>query len=107
MGAFSRRRWSVSVTLYSASDQNPTSQLQQAIARCITGIAYEDDSQISELSIRRAYDKNRPRIELGNNMRRIKRMLGKHDDLQLSALMLINAWAGLLLFAVYSAAFHR
>ena len=39
-------------------------------------------------------------------MRRIKRMTGKHDDLQLSALMLINAWAGLLLFAVYSAAFH-
>lgn len=28
-------------------------------------LTYEDDSQICELSIRRAYDKDRPRIELG------------------------------------------
>lgn len=30
----------------------------------LTGIVYEDDSQIAALSLHRAYDKARPRIEL-------------------------------------------
>jgi len=30
----------------------------------LTGIAYEDDSQIDELRVRRGYDKKNPRIEL-------------------------------------------
>jgi len=30
----------------------------------LTGIVYEDDSQIAELTLRRAYDKARPRIEI-------------------------------------------
>jgi hypothetical protein len=38
-------------------------------------------------------------------MQRIKRLMGKHQDLRLSGVMLINAWAGLLLFAIFSVAF--
>jgi Holliday junction resolvase RusA-like endonuclease len=30
----------------------------------LTGIAYDDDSQVAELHLYRAYDKNRPRIEV-------------------------------------------
>lgn len=30
----------------------------------LTGIAYEDDSQIAELHLKRGYDKARPRIEI-------------------------------------------
>ena len=29
----------------------------------LTGIAYDDDSQIAELTVKRAYDKTKPRIE--------------------------------------------
>lgn len=31
----------------------------------LTGIAYEDDSQITELRLKRGYDKAQPRIEVG------------------------------------------
>jgi Holliday junction resolvase RusA-like endonuclease len=31
----------------------------------LTGIVYEDDSQIAELHLKRGYDKTRPRIEVG------------------------------------------
>lgn len=30
----------------------------------LTGIAYEDDSQVAELHLKRSYDKVRPRIEI-------------------------------------------
>jgi Holliday junction resolvase RusA-like endonuclease len=33
----------------------------------LTGIAYEDDSQISKLTIARAYDKAFPRIQIAVN----------------------------------------
>ncbi len=33
-------------------------------ADALTGIVYEDDSQIAELTLKRAYDKKRPRIEI-------------------------------------------
>ena len=33
-------------------------------ADALTGIVYGDDSQIAELTLRRAYDKVRPRIEI-------------------------------------------
>jgi Holliday junction resolvase RusA-like endonuclease len=30
----------------------------------LTGIVYEDDSQIAEMTLKRAYDKQRPRIDI-------------------------------------------
>lgn len=39
-------------------------QLQQLSLDALTGIVYEDDSQIAELHLKRAYDKARPKIEI-------------------------------------------
>jgi len=55
----------VSVTFYFATKRKRDLDNQnKLILDALTGIAYEDDSQIAEMYLRRAYDKARPRIEL-------------------------------------------
>lgn len=55
----------VHVTFYFATKRKRDLDNQnKLILDSLTGIAYGDDSQIAELCLRRAYDKERPRIEL-------------------------------------------
>jgi Holliday junction resolvase RusA-like endonuclease len=57
---------SVSITFYFGTKRRADlDNFNKLALDALTGIAYAADSQISELSIRRAYDKHRPRIELG------------------------------------------
>ena len=56
---------SVSVTFYFATKRKRDLDNQnKLILDALTGIAYEDDNQIAELCLRRAYDAARPRMEI-------------------------------------------
>jgi Holliday junction resolvase RusA-like endonuclease len=56
---------SVSVTFYFATKRKRDLDNQnKLVLDALTGIAYEDDSQIAELHLKRAYDKSRPRMEV-------------------------------------------
>jgi Holliday junction resolvase RusA-like endonuclease len=55
----------VSITLYFGTKRKADlDNLNKLSLDALTGIAYLDDSQISELHLKRAYDKARPRIEV-------------------------------------------
>jgi Holliday junction resolvase RusA-like endonuclease len=55
----------LSVTLYFGTNRRADiDNFNKLSLDALTGIVYEDDSQIVELTLRRAYDKARPRIEI-------------------------------------------
>jgi crossover junction endodeoxyribonuclease RusA len=55
----------VSITLYFGTKRKADlDNFNKLSLDALTGIAYEDDSQIAKLTIERSYDKTRPRIEL-------------------------------------------
>jgi Holliday junction resolvase RusA-like endonuclease len=55
----------VSVTLYFGTKRKADlDNFNKLSLDALTGIAYEDDSQIAKLTIERGYDKARPRIEI-------------------------------------------
>src|SRR5258707_11434085 len=55
----------VSITLYFGTKRKADlDNFNKLSLDALTGIAYEDDSQIARLTIERGYDKFRPRIEL-------------------------------------------
>ena len=54
-----------SVTFYFATKRRRDLDNQNKILfDALSGIAYEDDSQIGELRLKREYDRSRPRIEI-------------------------------------------
>jgi Holliday junction resolvase RusA-like endonuclease len=56
---------SVSITLYFGTKRRADlDNFNKLSLDALTGIAYEDDSQIAELHLHRCYDKHRPRIEV-------------------------------------------
>ena len=56
---------SVSITLYFGTKRKADlDNFNKLSLDALTGIVYEDDSQIAELHLKRAYDKARPRIEV-------------------------------------------
>jgi Holliday junction resolvase RusA-like endonuclease len=55
----------VSIAFYFATKRRRDLDNQnKLILDALTGIAYDDDSQIAELHLYRAYDAKRPRIEI-------------------------------------------
>ena len=55
----------VSITLYFGTKRRADlDNFNKLSLDALTGIAYLDDSQISELHLKRAYDKIKPRIEI-------------------------------------------
>ncbi len=55
----------VSITLYLGTKRRADlDNFNKLSLDALTGVAYEDDSQIAALHLRRVYDKNRPRLEL-------------------------------------------
>lgn len=59
---------SVSITLYFGTKRRADlDNFNKLSLDALTGIVYEDDSQIAELNLKRAYDKARPRIEIEVN----------------------------------------
>jgi hypothetical protein len=60
-----RPRLSVSITLYFGTKRKADlDNFNKLSLDALGGIVYEDDSQIAELHLKRAYDKVRPRIEI-------------------------------------------
>jgi Holliday junction resolvase RusA-like endonuclease len=58
----------VSITLYFGTKRRADlDNFNKLSLDALTGIAYEDDSQISKLTIARAYDKAFPRIQIAVN----------------------------------------
>lgn len=56
---------SVSITLYFGTKRkSDLDNFNKLSLDALTGIVYEDDSQIEELHLKRFYDKTRPRIEI-------------------------------------------
>jgi Holliday junction resolvase RusA-like endonuclease len=56
---------SVSITLYFGTKRRADlDNFNKLSLDALSGIVYEDDSQIAELHLKRAYDKARPRIEV-------------------------------------------
>lgn len=56
---------SLSITLYFGTKRKADlDNFNKLSLDALTGIAYEDDSQVAELHLKRGYDKARPRIEL-------------------------------------------
>jgi Holliday junction resolvase RusA-like endonuclease len=56
---------SVSITLYFGTKRRAAlDNFNKLSLDALTGIVYEDDSQIAELHLKRAYDKARPRTEV-------------------------------------------
>lgn len=56
---------SVSVTLFFGTKRKADlDNFNKLSLDALTGIVYEDDSQIAELRLKRSYDKERPRIEI-------------------------------------------
>jgi Holliday junction resolvase RusA-like endonuclease len=56
---------SVSITLYFGTKRKADlDNFNKLSLNALSGIAYEDDSQIAELHLSRGYDKARPRIEV-------------------------------------------
>ena len=56
---------SVSITLFFGTKRRADlDNFNKLSLDALTGIVYEDDSQIAELHLKRAYDKARPRIEV-------------------------------------------
>ena len=55
---------SVSITFYFATKRRrDLDNMNKLVLDALTGIAYDDDSQIAELHLYRAYDVQKPRIE--------------------------------------------
>ena len=55
----------LSITLYFGTKRRADiDNFNKLSLDALTSIVYEDDSQIAELTLRRAYDKARPRIEI-------------------------------------------
>jgi len=55
----------VSITLYFGTKRKADlDNFNKLSLDALTGIVWEDDSQIADLRVRRAYDKLRPRIEI-------------------------------------------
>jgi Holliday junction resolvase RusA-like endonuclease len=55
----------VSITLYFGTKRKADlDNFNKLSLDALTGIAYEDDSQIAALHLRRAFDKKNPRIEI-------------------------------------------
>jgi crossover junction endodeoxyribonuclease RusA len=55
----------VSITLYFGTKRRADlDNFNKLSLDALTGVAYEDDSQIAALHLRRAYDKDNPRIEI-------------------------------------------
>jgi crossover junction endodeoxyribonuclease RusA len=55
----------MSITLYFGTKRKADlDNFNKLSLDALTGIAYEDDSQIAKLTIERAYDKAHPRIEI-------------------------------------------
>ena len=55
----------LSITLYFGTKRRADiDNFNKLSLDALTGIVYEDDSQIAEMTLRRAYDKTRPRIEI-------------------------------------------
>jgi Holliday junction resolvase RusA-like endonuclease len=55
----------LSITLYFGTKRrSDIDNFNKLSLDALTGIVYEDDSQIAELTVKRAYDKARPRIEI-------------------------------------------
>lgn len=58
----------VSVTVYFGTKRKAdVDNFNKLWLDALTGIVYEDDSQIEELTVRRAYDKANPRLEIEVN----------------------------------------
>jgi Holliday junction resolvase RusA-like endonuclease len=51
------------VTLYFGTSAKPTGTISTS-CDALNGIAYEDDSQIKQVTVALAYDKHKPRIEI-------------------------------------------
>lgn len=55
----------VSITLYFGTKRKADlDNFNKLSLDALTGIVWEDDSQIADMRVRRAYDKTRPRIEI-------------------------------------------
>ena len=53
------------ITLFHGDKRNrDIDNFSKIIFDCLTGIVYEDDSQVNQLSIVKSYDKGNPRVEL-------------------------------------------
>lgn len=58
----------VSITLYFGTKRKADlDNFNKLSLDALTGIAYEDDSQIAKLTIERAYDKQKPRVVISLN----------------------------------------
>jgi Holliday junction resolvase RusA-like endonuclease len=67
---------SVSVTFYFATKRKRDLDNQNKLMLdALTGIAWEDDSQIAELLLRRGFDSASPRIRI-----EVSQMTGAHDE---------------------------
>lgn len=56
---------SLEVTLYFGTRRKgDIDNFNKLVLDALTGIVWEDDSQIEELRLRKAYDKERPRVEV-------------------------------------------
>jgi len=63
--AGAQRRYQRSMTLFFGTKRRADlDNFNKLSLDTLTGIVYEDESQIAELHLKRAYDKARPRIEV-------------------------------------------
>lgn len=55
----------ITMTLYHGNKiKRDVDNFTKLVFDALTGIVYQDDNQVAELTIKRAYDKERPRVEV-------------------------------------------